>query len=258
LEEQDIVFKNQEDLQAIYSELITTAIHTVKPDNIATFLGRKLDQRYQGEAGNNYNVRIEGSRIKHHMGAASIKMYDKFQKILRIETTINDVSFFKHYREVVHRDGTTSMKMATLKKSIYSLPLLKNNMNAANNRYLELISAFDNKQAGYKRLQKVSQPKQVEDRNYQGFNFFSKDDLAILLVIVRGEFNIQGFRNKHLRNLLGFSSNKVSRIIKRLWAHGLIKKVKNSYKYYVTKLGKQSIIMAQKIKELVIVPQFCY
>lgn len=254
----DIVFKNQQDLQAIYSELIKTAIHTVKPDNIATFLGRKLDRRYQGEAGNNYNVRLEGSRIKHHMGSASIKMYDKFQKILRIETTINDVSFFKHYREVVHRDGTTSMKMATLKKSIYSLPLLKDNMNAANNRYLEFISAFDNKQTGYKRLQKVSQPKQVDDRNYQGFNFFSKDDLAILLAIIRGEFNIQGFRNKHLRNLLGFSSNKVSRIIKRLWAHGLIKKVKDSYKYYVTKLGKQSIIMAQKIKELIIVPQFCF
>jgi predicted transcriptional regulator len=131
-------------------------------------------------------------------------------------------------------------------------------MNAANNRYLEFISAFDNKQAGYKRLQKVSQPKQVDDRNYKGFNFFSKDDLVILLAIVRGEFNIQGFRNKHLRNLLGFNSNKVSRILKRLWIHGLIKKTKNSYKYYITKLGKQSTIMAQKIKELIIVPQFCY
>ena len=37
---------------------------TVKPDNIATFLGHKVDPRYQGEIGNNYNVRIEGSRIK--------------------------------------------------------------------------------------------------------------------------------------------------------------------------------------------------
>jgi len=254
----DIVFKKQQYLQAIYSELIATAIHTVNPDNIATFLGRKLDPRYQGEAGNNYNIRLEGSRIKHIMGSASIKMYDKFQKILRIETTTNDVSFFKHYREVVHRDGTKSMQMATFKKSIYSLAPLKNNLKASNNRYLEFISAFDNKQTGYKRLQKITHRKQVNNRNYQGFNFFLKDDLAIFHAIIRGEFNIQGFRNKHLRKYLGYNSNKVSRILKRLWSHGLIKKAKNCYKYYVTKLGKECIVMAQKIKELVIVPKFCY
>lgn len=254
----DIVFKKQQDLQTIYSELITTAIHTVKPDNIATFLGRKLDNRYGGEAGNNYNIRLEGSRIKHSMGAASIKMYDKFQKILRIETTINNVNFFKHYREVVHRDGTTSMQMATLKKSIYSLPLLKDNLKASNNRYLEFISAFDNKETGYKRLEKITQTTEVSNRNYRGFNFFSKDDLAILHAIIRGEFNIQGFRNKHLRTFLNTSSNKVSRVIKRLWSHGLIKKAKDCYKYYVTKLGKECIIMAEKIKELVIVPAFAY
>ena len=114
----DIVFKKQEYLQSIYTELVTTAIHTVKPDNVATFLGHKVDPRYQGEIGNNYNVRIQGSRIKHSMGKSSIKMYDKFSKILRIETTTNDVSFFKHYREVVHRDGTKSNKFAPLKKNI--------------------------------------------------------------------------------------------------------------------------------------------
>jgi len=90
----DIVFKKQEDLQQIYGELIATAIHTVKPENIATFLGHKLDPRYQGEVGNNYNIRIEGSRIKHSMGSVSIKMYDKFSKILRIETTTNVYKFF--------------------------------------------------------------------------------------------------------------------------------------------------------------------
>src|SRR3990172_2481371 len=252
----DIVFKKQEDLQPIYSELIATAIHTVKPDNIATFLGRKLDPRYQGEAGNNYNIRLEGSRIKHNMGTASIKMYDKFQKMLRIETTINNVSFFKHYREVVHRDGTTSMQMATLKKTIYSLPLLKDNMKASNNRYLEFISAFDNKQTGYKRLEKITQTTEGDNRNYRGFNFFSKDGLAILQAIIRGEFNIQGFRNKNLRKFLDVNSNKVSRILKRLWSHGLVKKARDCYKYYVTKLGKECIVMAEKIKELVIVPQF--
>ena len=254
----DIVFKKQESLQKIYSELVATAIHTVKPENIATFLRQKLDPRYQGGIGNNYNVRIEGSRIKHTMGSVSIKMYDKFSKILRLETTINDISFFKHFREVVHPDGTTLHKMASLKKNIYSLTFLKDNLKASNKRYLEFISAFDNKEVGRKRLEKITSSKNENNRNYKGFNFFSADDLTILMAIARGEFNINGFRNKNLQKLLGFNDGKISRLIKRLRVHGLIKKATDSYKYYLTKIGKETIIMAQKIKELVLVPAYCY
>jgi DNA-binding MarR family transcriptional regulator len=254
----DIVFKHQEDLQQIYSELIATAIHTVKPENIATFLGQKLAPQYQGEVGNNYHVRIEGSRIKHTMGSVSIKMYDKFSKILRIETTSNDISFFKHFREVVHRDGSTSYEIASLKKNIYSLAFLTDNLKASNKRYLEFISAFDNKEVGRKRLENVTSSKSDNNRNYKGFNFFNDDDLSILLAIVRGEYNINGFRNKNLQKLLGFKGGKISRLIKRLRVHGLIKKATETYKYYLTKIGKETIIMAQKIKELVLVPAYCY
>jgi len=254
----DIVFKKQESLQQIYNELVATAIHTVKPENIATFLGNKLDPRYQGEVGNKYNVRIEGSRIKHTMGSVSIKMYDKFNKILRIETTTNDISFFKHFREVVHRDGTTSHQMAPLKKNIYSLCSLADNLKASNRRYLEFISAFDNKEIGRKRLEKVTASKNENNRNYKGFNFFSVEDMAVLMAIVRGEFNINGFRNKNMQKLLGFKGSKISRLIKRLRVHGLIKKANYSYKYYLTKFGKETIIMAQKIKEIIIVPAYCH
>jgi hypothetical protein len=73
----DIIFNRQQDLQAIYEHLTRTAIHTVKPENIASFLGRKLHGNYQDQMGNNFNTRIEGTRIKHSMGPVSIKMYDK-------------------------------------------------------------------------------------------------------------------------------------------------------------------------------------
>ena len=59
------------------------------------------------------------------MGPVSIKMYDKFRLILRIETTVVNVSFFKHYREVEHKDGTRSMAWAEMKKTIYSLAPLR-------------------------------------------------------------------------------------------------------------------------------------
>ncbi len=51
------------------------------------------------------------------MGAASVKVYDKFGRFLRIETAINAVSFFKHHRKVEHRDGPATRELAPLTKS---------------------------------------------------------------------------------------------------------------------------------------------
>ena len=164
----DIVFRKQADLQAIYENLARTAIHTVKPDNIATFLGRKLSTQFEGEMGNRFNIRIEGTRIKHTMGPVSIKLYDKFGLILRIETTVNDLTFFKHYREVEHRDGSRETKWASMQKTIYSLPALRELLEAANRRYLEFLSAIEDPRAGRDKLDKLSQPVEQEGRRYSG------------------------------------------------------------------------------------------
>jgi hypothetical protein len=102
---------------------------------VATFLGHRLTESYEGEIGNDFSTRLEGTRIKHYMGPAAIKMYDKFALVLRVETTCNDVTFFKHHRRVEHRDGTWEMKLAPMKKSIYSLPDLMELLDASNRRY---------------------------------------------------------------------------------------------------------------------------
>ncbi len=255
----DIVFKKQKDLQAIYNDLISTAIHIVKPENIATFLSRKLDPRYQGEMGNNYNIRLEGSRIKHIMGKNTIKMYDKFSKILRIETTSNDVTFFKHYREVVHRDSSSTHELARLKKNIYSLPLLQISLKSSNRRYLEFITAIEIKSNGRKRLDTLSRPKVVNDRKYKGFNLFDKVDFCLLMTVLKGEHNISGFRNKDIRkHLPTFSPGKVSRLLKQLRHHGLIKRVGKTYKYYATRLAKETVLMCENIKEYIMIPALNY
>jgi hypothetical protein len=252
----DVVFQRQSDLQAIYERLTRTAIHTVKPDNIATFLGRKLNGNYQDEMGNRFNTRIEGTRIKHTMGPVSIKMYDKFRLILRIETTVLNVSFFKHYREVEHKDGTRSMNWAEMKKSIYSLAPLRELLLAANRRYLEFISTIEDDKAGTDKLNKISQPVQENDRSYRGFNFFDPEDEDLFEALGSGEFNISGFQNKDLRRRVGDkNTGQVSRLMKRLRTHGLIKKIGRTYKYYLTGLGKQVVALGLKLKNLYVIPQ---
>jgi len=251
----DVIFKRQADLQPLYETITRTAIHAVKAAQVATFLGRKVTAAYQGEIGNDFHTRIEGTRIKHQMGPVAIKMYDKLGVILRIETTANDVSFFKHYRKVEHRGGEGEMKVAPLKKSIYSLPLLCELMAAANQRYLEFVSAIEDPTVGIKNLDKISQPVEDGQRTYRGFNLFFGEDQTLFEAIVRGEFTIQGFQNRLLRRILNDKSGpQISRMLKRLRMHGLIKKIHGSYRYYLTRLGKRVITTALKLKTMFIIP----
>jgi hypothetical protein len=252
----DIVFQKPEYLGPLYDSLVRTAVHGVKADQVATFLGRRLDPRYLGEVGNDFQTRIQGTRIKHHMGrAAGIKMYDKFGHILRIETVANDVSFFKHHRRVEHRDGTWEMKLAPVRKTIYSLGALVDLMGAANRRYLEFLSALDDSSPGARQLDRVTSPVREGERTYRGFNLLAKDDVTLLRAISRGEFNISGFQNKNLRQQLSaFDGRQISQLLKRLRSHGLIKKIGRTYKYYLTQLGRRVAATVLKLREFVVIP----
>ena len=128
-------------------------------------------------------------------------------------------------------------------------------MQAANRRYLEFLSTLEDPRNGRDKLDKLSQPVEHEGRSYPGFNFFDEDD-ELFRAIARGEFNISGLQNKNLRRCLaGKSSAQVSRLLKRLRLHGLIKKIGRTYKYYLTRFGKQVIATGMKLRELVVIPQ---
>lgn len=143
-----------------------------------------------------------------------------------------------------------------MRKTIYSLPALREILNAANRRYLEFLSAIQDPRNGRDKLDRLSQPVQKQGRSYSGFNLFDAADEALLTAIARGEFNISGMKNKTLRRLLpDKNSGQMSRLLKRLRLHGLIKKVGHTYKYYLTQFGKVAITTALKLRELVIIPQ---
>ncbi|MGH8523805.1 MAG: MarR family transcriptional regulator [Gammaproteobacteria bacterium] len=248
----DIAFRQRADLQPLYAMLVRTAVHAVKADQVATFLGRPLDPRYQGELGSDFSTRIQGTRIKHTMGRAALKMYDKFGRVLRLETVANDVSFFKVRREVEHRDGSSQMKTAPVRKTIYSLPVLSKLLHAANQRYLEFLSTLDDSSSGTRRLDRITRTVRKGKRNYRGFNVLQDDDRALFETLARGEFNIHGFTNRDLRQHLSTCAAGLGRKLKRLRMHGLIKKIGSTYKYYLTPLGRQAVTAALMIRALVL------
>jgi len=251
----DLIFRRREDLQPLYETLIRTALHTVKPEQVAMFLGKKLDGRTTAELGTDFRTRTQGTCVKHYLGWAAIKMYDKQGIVLRIETTVNDVTALKHYRTVEHRDGTTETKYAPMPKTIYSLPPLRALLQASNQRYLDFLADLDDPSDGQRALPKLGTAQKRDGRSFRGFNLFTEADLAPILALLRGEGCISGITNRMLRRVLtGKTSAQISYFLKRCRVFGLLKKCGKAYKYYLTKLGRRVLLAARKLQEFLLVP----
>jgi hypothetical protein len=102
----DLAFRSAATLGPPYEQLVRQSVLNVKAEQVATFLGRQITPLLAQEIGSQFSTRIEGTFV------------------LRIETTTNDVSFFKHHRKVEHRTGSVTRELAPVKKSIYSLIVL--------------------------------------------------------------------------------------------------------------------------------------
>lgn len=251
----DVVFRSAATLGPLYEQLTREAVLSVKAEQIATFLGRKITPQLAQEVGSQFSTRIEGTCIKHHFGKASIKMYDKFGCVLRIETTTNDVSFFKHHRKVEHRNSPTTRDLAPVKKSIYSLIDLREIMLGCNRRYLAHLSALDDFSAGVRALDRVTKPRVIGDKTVKGINFFEPGDNALLHALQDPKVNIAGIRRGDLLpDLDMFTPGRLSRQLRRLLDLGVIKRIKGTYRYYLTKAGRAATAAAERLIGAVIVP----
>jgi hypothetical protein len=250
----DIVFRSTEELAPVYDHLVRVAASSVKADQIAYFLGRRPDGRFPHEVGTRFETRVQGTCVKHNMGKASIKMYDKLGRVLRIETTASDVTFFTHRREVEHRDGTRSVKTAKVRKSIYNLPLLATIMTGSNERYLAFISALDDPSDGVRRLDTLAATVKKKGRGWKGFNLCAAVDHATLVALARGEWALHGICNRSLRELLGITARQASSLLRRLRLHSILRKAPLAYRYYLTKAGQQILAAALRVRTEILIP----
>ena len=242
-------------LGPLYEQLVRELVLSVKAEQIATFLGRQITPLLTQEVGSLFSTRIEGTCIKHRFGKCSIKMYDKCGIVLRIETTTNDVSFFKHHRKVEHREGPPTRELAPVKKSIYSLIDLRAILLGCNRRYLTYLSALDDFSAGVRALDRVTKPREVDGKIVKGINFFEPGDSALLHALQNPRVNIAGVRRADLLpDLDMFSPTRLSRHLRRLLDIGMIKRVIGTYRYYLTKAGRAAAAAAGRLTEAVIIP----
>ncbi len=99
----------------------------------------------------------------------------------------------------------------------------------------------------------ICRPAKLNEKRIRAIRPWDSEDMLLLKSINQGEFNINGFRNKDLRqdlypeNILNDDnfekkiSAKTSRKLRLLRAHGIISKVNKTHRYILTDKGKKVI-----------------
>ena len=208
-------------------------------------MGRKPDPRFQGEAVSDYKKRPVGCRVKFKLKSNSVKMYDKCS-VLRIETTINDPREFKVFGTVRHHDGSESQQWKPMGKSISNLYRYAQVSKACNQRFIDAMVDIVPVRSVQQEIGAVCSGKTVKGKRIPGFNVWAPDVLRIMEAVSDGRYLVNGFRNKDVGKTIfpdmqdaKKRSSRISRTLKKLRQHGLIKKVPRSRRYHVTSKGRR-------------------
>ena len=241
----DVMFKSREALEEIYPSLVGHAFYDFKCTDVFSFLGRKLDKKFLGEAVSDYRKRPEGWRIKFKMKSNSIKMYDK-SNCLRVEMTVNDPREFKVYKEVHHRDGTFSKEWTPMGKSIANLYRYAEISRAANKRFLDSMQNIVPQKSLEKEVAGICGRKTIKGKTFSGYNVWSAETFFLFETVSNGKYLIRGFTNQDIRRRLYMGSpdtpknrGKTSREFSKLRAHGLIRKIPHTRRYLVSDKGRR-------------------
>jgi hypothetical protein len=254
----DLTFRTAAELRRLYPRLVQQAMTTFGSTEVMRFLGRRLPlsgdlpKRFAGEVVSDLRERQEGVRIKHRLNANSVKLYDKAftsaGSVLRAEGTLNDVTDFRVYRPT-EGDPHGPLAWRPLRRGIADLYRRAEVSRAATERYLDALASVDQDTTLQDVLQRLGQPTYWHGRRVRALHPFAPDDGRLFRAISRGEFTLNGFRNRDLQRLCFAQppatptearrrSASVSRKLRLLRAHGLIYKVAGTHRYHLTQAGR--------------------
>ena len=207
----DVMFRDAPTLAALMPRLVQHGMTTFSSPEVMRFLGRKVpatgrvDGRFAGQVVSDLQVRPEGVRIKHRINGNSVKAYDKQGRVLRVETTINEPKDFKVFRP---KEGGRADDLAwrPMRRGVADLHRRATVSQAANERYLDALAQVDAEKPLGECVDGLCCPIHWKGKRVRALHPWGKD-AAWLEVIARGEFAVNGFRNRDLRgHLFAFAS----------------------------------------------------
>jgi hypothetical protein len=248
----DLMFRSPAELARMYPALVRGAMECFSSPEVMRFLGKKPHGGFAGEVVSDFRQRPEGIRVKHRMKANSVKMYDKHGSVLRVETTINDPKDFKVFRPV-EGNPTGEKAWRPLARGIANLGRVAAVSQSSNDRYLDALAALDADVPVATLVDRVCHAIDWKGQRVRALRPWSEDDRLLLKAISRGEFAVNGCRNRDVLSFLyppacGLPSQqrrrysaRVTRKLRILRAHGIIRKVQGTHRYVLTKGGEQVV-----------------
>lgn len=248
----DIMFRDTARLDTFYPCWIRTAIAGFGSSDVLRFLGQKLWARSKDpvEVTTSYKRRPEGVRVKHSVGVNSVKAYNKAGSILRVETTLNSPKGFGYQRR--REDGSGPLRRRPLRHGISDLFQRTEISQAINGRYLEALAAIEVDQTLQQLVAPLCHRVHWKGRPVRALSPWAPADQALLAAINGGAFVLTGFRNRDLlQTLYGEPADlvqskrlsaRVTRSLRLLRAHGLIRKLPGSHRYQITDKGRLAAV----------------
>ena len=251
------MFRSSQDLALLYPSQVYHAVATFSSPDVLRFLGRNIPPEgfiphaFTGEVVTGLKRRPEGIRVKHRVKSNSVKMYDKQGSVLRIETTINDPSDFKVYRRK-ESDKDDNPSWAPLRKGVADLNRRAEVSQSSNNGYLDALASAQNTTPLKDLTDRLCRSVMWNGKRFRAHNANSPEDASLLEVVSRGEFSVNGFRNRNLRAFLfrhgqpwknneRRQSGSITRRIRLIRAHGIVSKVTKTNRYVLTNKGRVAV-----------------
>jgi len=255
----DIAFREAADLRRLYPRLVHHGMTTFSSPDVMRYLGKRIPlsgdvpKRFSGEVVSDLKHRQEGVRIKHSVNGNSLKLYDKAftvaGSVLRAEATVHNGGDFRVYRP---KEGDPDGEMAwrQMRRGVADLHRRAEVSRKATERYLDAFASVDEDTTLEELIRRLGQSKQWRGRRVRALRPFA-DDSALLEAVSRGEFAINGFRNRDLRAIFFPRAAKspqetrsrsawVSRKLRLMRAHGLITKITGTHRYQLTVSGRKA------------------
>jgi len=250
----DLIMDAPATLTATMASLLRHAWITGNSANVLRYLGRPLTAAGKPHGCCNHEVmsRVldfhDGLRVRHWVDHNSAKVYNE-QNVLRIETTVNMPGMFRVYRRAQGQPQTARKKLRPLRKGVADIPLRAQVSQEVNNRLMGQLSTFTHKTPLIELLAPHVRSCTKEGRRVRALDFSGKDR-QLLQVISDADFTVSGLSNAALRKKLASTpwgsgrtdkqlSARISRHLRLLRDHGIIRKVPNRHRYHLTDKGRQ-------------------
>lgn len=252
----DLIFGSPEDLSATMDSLLRHALMTGTSTRVLRYLGRpvtaadKPDRRSHSEVATRVFDFHEGVRVRHWVDRNSVKVYNE-QNVLRVETTINAPGQFQVYRRAQGEANDASKKLRSLRKGVADLPLRAKVSHEINNRFMEGLATFSEQTPLRELFSELTKASTRKGRRIRALDPTGKDR-ELLEALGDPVFSVSGLSNASLRQRLRSTAwgahrtdkqlaARISRHLRLLRDHGLLRKVANRRRYHLTVKGQQFI-----------------